>query len=152
VCEHDADLPDEDEPDDEQPEWDEDELAEMARELSWGDDADLDADPLLASDESAVTPGERVLYAFGQLHRLHRSGKLPVPPRALAVEDVARLVGAAGELEFSTEDRLGYHFHFPTQVLTVSPDEEEPFPWRLLDSWEWAAEQMLNSFWAEGWE
>jgi hypothetical protein len=34
-------------------------------------------------------------------------------------------------------------------VLTVSSREDEPFPWRLLDSWEWAAEQVLNSFWAE---
>jgi hypothetical protein len=35
-------------------------------------------------------------------------------------------------------------------VLYVNP--EKAFPWRLLSVWEWAAEQELNAFWAEGWD
>lgn len=128
-----------------------------------GDDPDLEAlarelfgpdplfDPATDGDEDCPpTPGERVLYALGQLHRLHLAGRLPVHPSAFSIEDIARIVGVSGELEFTSEDRHGQHFHFPSQVLFVNP--AKPFPWRLLSVWEWAAEQEANSFWAEGWD
>lgn len=96
------------------------------------------------------TPGERVLFALAQLYRLHRTGKLPVHPSAFDIEDLARVVGVGDEYEFATEDKLGQHYHFRSEVL--SSDPSQLFPWRLRGSWEWAAEQEMNSYWAEGWE
>lgn len=46
------------------------------------------------------------------------------------------------------EDRNGTHYHFPSEVLCVCA--EQSFPWRLLTVWEWAVEQELGVFWAEG--
>jgi hypothetical protein len=98
-----------------------------------------------ASD--APTPGERLLYVLGQLYRLHRAGKLAVHPHDFDIDDVARLIGVGPDLEFSTHDPMGIHYHFPTEVLYVNPTSE--FPWELLGVWEWAATQEANSFWAE---
>lgn len=93
-------------------------------------------------EDIPLTPGERVLYALGQLHRLHLAGRYPVHPKRVVIRDVARIVGAAGELEFVTEDHRGQHFHFPTEVLDVN--NARPFPWRLLSTWDWAAEQEAS--------
>jgi hypothetical protein len=106
-----------------------------------------DESPEDPDEEFPPTPGEGLLYALGQLHRLYRAGRLPVSPTVLDVEDVARVVGVAGQLEFVGENRLGCHYHFPTEVLTFN--SEDPFPWRLLDDWDWAADQELNSLWLE---
>jgi hypothetical protein len=140
---------DELEPDDlpDDGEEDEEDLEALAREL-------FGPDPIIFGDDDRPdrppTPGERVLYALGQLHRLHLAGRLPVHPSAFAIEDLVRILGLAGELEFVTEDRHGQHFHFPSEVLYINP--AKPFPWRLLGVWEWAAEQEANAFWAEGWD
>ena len=96
-------------------------------------------------DDAPPTPGERLLYAFGQLHRLHRRRRLPFHPRTFSVEDLARVLGVADELELVTEDHDGTSYHFAGEVLYVQP--EQPFPWRLLTVWEWAAEQELNALW-----
>lgn len=93
-------------------------------------------------DDAAPTPGERLLYALGQLHRLHRRRRLPFDPRAFDLEDLARVIGVADDVEFVTVDRAGTNCHFPGEVLHVHP--EQPFPWRLLGVWEWATEQYLN--------
>lgn len=106
--------------------------------------------PAAAASDDGSTPGERVLFAFGQLYRLHRAGVLRVHPRALSVTDVARIIGVADAIEFSSEDRQGEHHHFGAEVIHV--DLTQRFPWRLLGTWEWAAEREINSFWAEGWD
>lgn len=105
-------------------------------------DAFPDDDAGERNDEAPPTPGERLLYALGQLHRLHRRRRLPFDPRAFDLQDLARVIGVAGEVEFITEDRDGTNCHFADEVLHVHP--EQPFPWRLLSVWEWAAEQYLN--------
>lgn len=99
-------------------------------------------------DDDAPTPGERLLYALGQLYRLHRHRRLPVHPSVFDLVDLACVIGVADELEFVMEDRNGEHYHFPNEVLCVQP--ERAFPWRLLTVWNWAAEQELNSWWADG--
>ena len=99
-------------------------------------------------DDAAPTPGERLLYALGQLDRLHRWRRLPIDPRNIDLQDLARVIGAADELEFVAEDNTGTHCHFPHEVVNV--DFEQPFPWRLLSVWEWAAEQHLNERLREG--
>jgi len=136
-------------PEDEQPdEADDDEredLNELLAELGREQFGNMPPEEDVTRDESAPpTPGERVLYALGQMHRLHLSGALPVHPRVLRIEDVARIVGVAGELEFTSEDRYGQHAHFPGEVLYVHPSK--PFPWRLLSACEWAVEQETNAF------
>lgn len=75
-------------------------------------------------------------------------GRVPVDPSALSIEEVARVVGVVGELEFVTEHRHGQHVHLAGEVLDVRP--AAAFPWRLLSVWEWAAEQERNSRWPEG--
>jgi len=74
--------------------------------------------------------------------RERRRRRLPFDPRAFDLEDLARVIGVAGEVEFITEDRDGTNCHFAGEVLHVRP--ERSFPWRLLSVWEWAAEQYLN--------
>ena len=138
------DVPEDDQGEDD--EGDED-LDALAREL-------FGPDPIVfgeSDDENrAPTPGERVLYALGQLYRLHLGGRLPVHPSAFDVEDVVRILGLTSALEFVSEDRHGQHYHFPAEVLYVN--FAQPFPWRLLGVWEWAGEQEANSLWAEGWD
>lgn len=99
-------------------------------------------------DDEPPTPGERVLYALGQLHRLHRRRRFPFHPEAFDIQDLASVLGVAGSLEFETSDRYGRYYHFASEVLIAEP--EQPFPWRLLTVWEWAAEQHLNDSWREG--
>ncbi len=119
--------------------------AELFAEL-FGSDSLFDEEE--ADEDRPLTPGERVFYALGQLHRLHLAGRYPVHPKRVVVKDVARIVGAAGELEFITEDHRGQHFHFPTEVLEVN--NARPFPWRLLTAWDWAAEQEAGPARREG--
>jgi hypothetical protein len=139
------DLPEDDLDEDDETEED---LDALAREL-FGPDPLVFGEPD-DGDDRAPTPGERVLYALGQLYRLHLAGRLPVHPNAFDVEDVVRILGLTAALEFVTEDRHGQHYHFPAEVLYVNPTQ--PFPWRLLGAWEWAGEQEADSFWAEGWD
>lgn len=96
------------------------------------------------------SPGERLLYALGQLYRHHRSGELALQPADFDIEDLGRIIGVWPEMEFEVNDRFGRHYHFPGEVLVVVPSE--PFPWRLLGVWEFAADLELNSHWAEGLE
>lgn len=42
-------------------------------------DEDEPHEPEQPDDEPAPTPGERLLYALGQLYRLYRHGALPSP-------------------------------------------------------------------------
>jgi hypothetical protein len=86
-----------------------------------------------------ATSGERLLYALGQMYALWHRGQLAVAPRDFDIEDLARIIGVWPELEFVTDDQRGTRFHFSGEVVCFEPDR--PFPWRLLSSWEWAAEQ-----------
>ena len=97
-------------------------------------------------------PGERLFYALGQLYKLWRRGQLDVEPLRFDVWDLAGIIGVRGDIEFISEDQLGAHYHFPGEVLVIQERPGSDFPWRLLDTWEWAAEQELNSFWAEWWD
>jgi hypothetical protein len=107
-----------------------------------------DADEVLAEP----TSGERLLYALGQIYRRWHTGKALVCPWRLDVEDVeelARLLGIWSDVEFAQEDEMAtgvIYLHFPTEVLVT--DCSQQFPWRLLDTWEWAVEQEHKEFWA----
>ena len=103
-------------------------------------------------DEPAPTPGERLLYALGQLYRLYRHGALDVRPIDFDVWDLAGIIGVRGDIEFVSEDKVGAHYHFPDEVLEVAQRPDTDFPWRLLSVWDWAAEQELNSYWTEWWD
>lgn len=157
MCDHDLssqDSSDEDEPEDEPgeaDEWDEEQLADLARELFWSPPPDDETDDEARDGaDTGPTAGERVLFALAQLYRLHRTGKLPFHPSAFDVADLVHVVGVGDEYEFATEDKLGQHYHFRREVL--SSDPSLLFPWRLRGIWEWAAEQQMNSYWTEGWE
>lgn len=104
-------------------------LAELAAEL-FGLNPLFDAESKLDDDNRPPSAGERVLYALGQLHRLHLAGSLPVPPSAFAIEDLVRILGVVDEMEFASEERGGRSFHFPSEVLHI--DHARPRPWRLL--------------------
>ena len=103
-------------------------------------------------DDGATEPtaGERVVYALGQLYRLRALGRLPVDPAEFDIEDVARIVGVADQFEFATETHRGRHYHFADEVLVVRPDA--PLPWRLLDSWDWALAEEIESDFEKGWD
>ena len=115
----------------------------------YGSDADdEDESHELPSDaESAPTPGERLVHALGQLHRLHLCGRLPAHPSAFDIEDVARIVGVWPQLEFVVSDDEGTRYHFPGEVLFISADRPEML--RLLGVFEFAAEQDLTEWWRE---
>jgi hypothetical protein len=103
-----------------------------------------------AGHERELRPGERLFYALGQLYRLWWRGQLDVEPIRFDLCDLARIIGVASELEFVSEDRLGVHYHFPGETLVVRERPSTDFPWELLDTWEWAAEQELRAgteFW-----
>lgn len=77
----------------------------------WDDfdpDGDADEDEPHEHEEPAstpsATPGERLLHALGQLHRLHLCGRLPAHPSAFAIEDVVRMVGIWPDLELVVAD------------------------------------------------
>jgi hypothetical protein len=118
---------------------------------------DFDPDEYSDEDESheserpeldPPTPGERLLHALGQLHRLHLCGRLPAHPSAFDVEDVARIVGVWSDLEFVASDEEGRRYHFADEVLCISADRPEMI--RLLSVWQFAANQDLNELWREG--
>jgi len=111
-------------------------------------ESDSDGDDAQLSPPLRPSPGERLLYALGQLYRHHRSGELPLHPADFDIEDLGRIIGVWSEMEFEVEDRFGRRLHFPDEVLTVDP--ELAFPWRLLGLWEFAAELEMNAHWAEG--
>ena len=122
----------------------------MARELFGGPAWDeVLRNPPPAPEEP--TAGERLLYALGQLLRLHHAGRFPVHPCELDIEDLIRVLGASEDFEFVSRNRLGRHYHFSGEVLTASAKDIGPpdFPWRLLSAWEWAAEQELQLALAE---
>lgn len=85
-----------------------------------------------------LTPGERLLYALGQLYRLSTRGELDVHPADFDVWDLAGIIGVRGDIGFVSEDRHGSHWHFAAEVLRI--EQRQEFPWRLLTMWEWAAE------------
>lgn len=76
------------------------------------------------------TPGERLLYALGQLYRLSKRGELDVRPADFDVWDLAGIIGVRGDIEFISEDPHGAHWHFAAEVLHIELRRE--FPWRLL--------------------
>jgi hypothetical protein len=43
------------------------------------------------------TPAEHLLYALGQLYRLHRAGELPVRLAEFDVVELARIIGFSRE-------------------------------------------------------
>ncbi len=106
----------------------------------WDDDRfDEEDEPKFDfNGDEAPTPGERVLYALGQLYRLSRRGELDVRPADFDIWDLAGIIGVRADIEFVSEDQHGSRWHFASEVLEVELKRE--FPWRLLTSWEWAAE------------
>lgn len=104
----------------------------------------------LDADEVEPRPGERLLYALGQLYKLYRHGALNVRPEHFDVWDLAGIIGVRNDIEFISEDRRGSHWHFAAEVLHVNP--AAGFPWRLLTVWEWAAEAEAEAPRAEGWD
>jgi hypothetical protein len=112
-------------------------------ELEWDDLRDWPLGPGVDGDTyhveavgDAPTPGERLLYALGQLYLSWHRGRTAVEPRDLDVEDLARIIGVTRDIELVTDSPFGRSFHFPSEVLLVN--DREPFPWRLLDLQPWA--------------
>jgi hypothetical protein len=104
-----------------------------------------DADEVLVEP----TPGERLLYTLGQIYRRWHTGTALVCPWHLDIEELARLLGLWSDVEFLQEDEMTNgvsYLHFPAEVLVI--DCSQQFPWRLLDTWEWAVEQANKEFWA----
>lgn len=93
------------------------------------------------------TPGERLFYTLGQVYSRWHTGKALVCPWSLDVEELARLLGLWSDVEFAQEDENGKLccLHFPSDVLVI--ETAQRFPWRLLDVWEWAAEQERADAW-----
>lgn len=112
----------------------------------WRQPSDWRGPPPSHAEESP-TPGERLLFALGQLYRRSRSGKLGVRPRDFDIEDLARIIGVWRQVEFVQEDETGRHYHFGAEVLHADPTQR--FPWRLRTDWEWAALRELDDFWAD---
>ena len=106
----------------------------------WDDHPDEDNEPRFDGNEAdeAPTPGERLLYALGQLYRLSKRGELDVRPADFDIWDLAGIIGVRGDIEFISEDQHGSRWHFADEVLHVGLHRE--FPWRLLSIWEWADE------------
>lgn len=119
---------------DEDDEWDDASEWDALPEWGPGPDDTHGSDNAAAVGD-APTPGERLLYALGQLFLLWHRGELSVEPRDFDVEDLARIIGVARDIEFSSDARFGRCFHFPSEVLLV--DGAQRFPWSLLslDSW-----------------
>lgn len=103
------------------------------------------------SGRGEVTPGGRLLYALGQLHRQWQVRATLTPPGEVDVEAVAKMLGVWTDIEFVREDDDGddgepaLYLHFAGEVLTV--DRRREFPWLLLDVWEWARGQETREFW-----
>ena len=103
-----------------------------------------------ASDESSEpTPGERLLYALGQLFKQWHVRATLTPPHEVDVGAVAEMLGVLADIEYvqngEAEDEPALYLHFPSEVLVIDPRED--FPWRLLGDFEWAEEQQLKEFW-----
>jgi hypothetical protein len=114
---------------DEEPEWDD--LPD------WGLGPDDDGEDYIAATVGDVpTPGERLLYALGQLYLSWHRGHASIEPGDFDVEELARIIGVARDIELVTDSRFGRSFHFPSEVLLT--DDSEAFPWRLLDLESWA--------------
>ncbi len=96
-----------------------------------------------------MTPGERLLYALGQLYRQWHVRATLTPPGEVDVEAVAKMLGVWSGVEFvqegEGEDEPALHLHFAGEVLIV--DRRREFPWTLLDVWEWARAQESRDFW-----
>jgi hypothetical protein len=103
--------------------------------------------PWAERSDEAPSPGERLLYALGQLYRLFRRGELAVHPADVDIPRMARLIGVLPSLEYVQENRTGRHYHFCDEVLHADPTRE--FPWRLLSIWEWADQQELDALWSD---
>jgi hypothetical protein len=104
------------------------------------------------SERSQPTPGERLLYALGQLHRQWHVRATLTPPDEVDVEAVARMLGVWADIEFIQDEEgdedggePALHLHFTREVLTV--DRRREFPWTLLGVWEWARRQETRDFW-----
>jgi hypothetical protein len=95
------------------------------------------------------TPGERLLYALGQLFKQWHVRATLTPPQEVDVEAVAGMLGIAGDVEYvqdgEAEDEEVRYLHLPSEVLVIDPRQE--FPWRLLYDFEWADEQERKEFW-----
>ena len=95
------------------------------------------------------TPGERLLYALGQLFKQWHIRATLTPPDEVDVEAVAKMLDVWSDVEFVQDGEGGdepvRHLHFPSEVLVV--DRRREFPWQLLDVWEWAARQETGDFW-----
>jgi hypothetical protein len=102
-----------------------------------------------SEDHIEPTPGERLLYALGQLHRQWRARATLTPPDEVDVEAVAKMLGIWSEVEFVQDGDGGgepsRHLHFASEVLVI--DHRCGFPWTLLDVWEWARRQEAREFW-----
>jgi hypothetical protein len=96
----------------------------------------------------APSPGERLLYALGQLYRRWRRGLGAEAPGDVDVWEVAGFIGIRPDIEFISEDFTGMHVHFADEVLCVNRLAE--FPWQLMSVWEWAFERELADLWLEG--
>jgi hypothetical protein len=112
-----------------------DELSERDALPEWSEQPGVD-EKVAGAHDDAPTPGERLLYALGQLYLLWYRGELPVEPRAFDIEDLARIIGVARDVEFTSDGPLGRSFHFPSEVLLA--DGSRRFPWRLFDLDGWA--------------
>jgi hypothetical protein len=104
------------------------------------------------SGRGEVAPGERLLYALGQLHRQWGVRATLTPPGKVDVEAVAQMLGVWGDVEFvqagddeGDGDDGEQFIHFAGEVLAV--DRRREFPWTLLDVWEWARRQETRDFW-----
>ncbi len=100
------------------------------------------------SDREQPTPGERLLYALGQLHKQWHVRATLTPPDEVDVVAVAKMLDVWRDVEFVQDEDVEerqQHFHFPSEVLVV--DRCQEFPWRLLDVWEWARGQEMSEFW-----
>ena len=120
---------------------DEDEWRERREwdDLGWSDQSE---DAARSAAQEYPTPGERLLYALGQLYRRSRAGELDVDPNDYDIENVARIIGVWREVEFVQTDYAGVAYHFPSEVLCVDPGRA--FPWRLKGVWEWAVRQEFR--------
>jgi hypothetical protein len=92
-------------------------------------------DPMF-EPEQPTTAGERLMYALGQLYRLWYRGELDVAPINFDIEDLARIIGVARDIEFVSSGLNCRAYHFPSEVLVVQSEDE--FPWSLLDLDTWA--------------
>jgi hypothetical protein len=89
--------------------WDDFELGDDHEDEPWDDEQRV--------ADAVPSPGERLLHALGQLHRLHLCGRLPVHPSEFDIEDVARIVGVWPQLELVLADDDGTRYHFAGEVL-----------------------------------